>query len=1484
MCFKRGRECINGLLRRAMKRKLWYLAGTKIGAMRKLYLLLLCAVISAFFITSCQQATHPEERAEIKSEEHEEDEGYDGPMERDLLEFEKIKDPALGYVPTDRLGTAIDYTENLKNTSSNRISALLWTERGPSYDSVGPSNGNTRGGNGYTAGRVRGIFVDTLNDPTGNTVFAGGVAGGLWKCTNFLSAIPNWQPINDYFDNLAISSVTQDPSNPSIMYFATGEATSNADAVYGKGVWKSTNKGATWTLLPSTATFIRNYKILCDAAGNVYLAARVTTTPVAQPNGLMRSKNGGATWENITPTGLTGAAAHCTDIEISSTGRLHASFGYLGTTVTHRYTTDPVNVTSTTGWNTGAGIRVNTTVAAVRMEMACLADTLYAVTINTAYNSDSCYKSIDGGATWTKQNTAALPGGIGSGQGWYNITVAINPLNSNEIIMGGLDAYRSINGGQTATRLTFWVTSSPYVHADHHFMQWWRIGGESRILIGCDGGLFLSRDNGTTWFDKNRNLAIKQFYACSIHPAAGSDYLLAGAQDNGSHQLKNPGLSYSIEVTGGDGCFVHINQQNPQIQFTSYVYNQYRRSTNGGATWSSVNLSGTTGLFVNPFDYDDVQNIMYASNGANSIRRWANANTGTASTVLTVDVGSGNASAFKVSPYTPNRVFIGSSNGRLVRLENASTVTAANIAANVTSIRGASFPTGFINCINTGTSDNALVAVFTNYGISNVWYSTDGGANWTAIDGNLPDMPVRWAEFVPGSDSEMILATEAGIYTTDNINGTNTVWTPDAGFPTVRTDMLKIRTSDNTIVAATHGRGLFTALIPTTSLPEIRFLSSITAVSEQTETTVGCRAYKDYSVKVGLINPAVGDANVTFTIANASTATQGPDFDLTTNGDFNSPSSQVVFTGGQATQKTLTIRVYDDVEVESLESATIGFTISGTTTAIAGNANTHVLSIADNDEGLSLPANLTASFGSGNTALTQPFRGQFSDARTQIVYLASELRAQGFKAGNITSIGFNVTTKASTAPFNGFTIKMKNTTTATANGGAFEAGANTVYGPVNYSTTAGQNTFTLTTPFAWDGVSNVLIDICFDNVTGTATDNVAGTAGLSLCHFDRVDNTAGCSLPTATFIFTGGARPDITFSMSMTGTVVATALNSQRTNYLHWNNDLYYYSATGELIARVKNLAAHNYGCTQVTIDRAGNGVSQFWNRNTANYLMNKTFTITSATNSTTGKYEVTFYYTNAEKTGWETATGQSWNDIQLVKVPSAIKNVTPLNAQPDGPGTVQVVTPVKGTFGAYHTLTYTFENGFSGFGAGIPGRMNTVLTLGGRMNNDWILTEWTTSAEINSTKFELYKSFDNVNYRMIDTKPGAGTKLSPSTYSKADVDVGQFNWYYVKMYHSDGYLLTSDTILVRNDLIRQQMIVLGNPFTDIRVRFTRMPGSQIVFTLYDAAGKLISRTTKNGGQTVYYTISGQNAVSKGIYMLDAFVDGKHYTARIMKK
>ena len=368
---------------------------------------------------------------------------------------------------------------------------------------------------------------------------------------------------------------------------------------------------------------------------------------------------------------------------------------------------------------------------------------------------------------------------------------------------------------------------------------------------------------------------------------------------------------------------------------------------------------------------------------------------------------------------------------------------------------------------------------------------------------------------------------------------------------------------------------------------------------------------------------------------------------------------------------------------------------------------------------------------------------------------------------------------------------------------------------------------------------------------------------------------------------------NVRIAATFTGTIgntIATALNTSQTEFLNSNNDLYYYTPSGEIIARVKNTSAQNYGCTQVIIDRAGTGSSQFFNFNTANYLMNKTYQIIPTTNNSTGTSEVTFYYTKEEKEGWEAATGQSFNNIMLIKVPSRISNVTPLNAQPDGPGTIQIVTPVRGTFGTGFTLTGTFANGFSGFGAGIPGRINTILTLSGQVDNvnnsgqDIVLT-FTTSAEVNSTIFEIEKSYDGVNFFKLATVTAAGNKLSPTTYTYTDKQAVQVNYYRVRLKHSDGSPdIISNTIFIKNDNIQQRLIVLTNPFSSqLNLRFANVPANNVKFEIFDMTGRLIKSQNGIGGST-NYTINTSSIVSKGVYRLRAYIDGFVYYATLLKQ
>ncbi len=762
--------------------------------------LLLCFCAFNFFLFSCNQSNKQDKDA-LTEKEHEA--GYDGPKERDLLEFEKTKDPATGKVPYEKLLDAMIRTESLKQTEASRTLGINWIERGSIYDSVGPWNGNKRGGSGnpagtYTSGRIRAVLLDPI-DPTGNTVFTGGVGGGLWKTTNLLDGIPLWQNVNDFFDNMAISSICIDPSNSNIMYFSTGEPTVNADAIQGLGIWKSTDHGVTWAQLPSTASFTRTFKLLCDNNGNIYAGLRA--------GGIRRSTDGGLNWINIAPTGFTGSS--CPDLELSSTGTLHANMGYFTSSgsTRHFFTTAP-GTENGGGWVASTGLPAS----ANRFEMDSRGDTVWICPTSTGNNVNGAYLSVDGGATFVQKNTGTYATGISNTQGWYNISLTMHPTDYTQFIVGGLDAYRSLDTGKTAQRLTYWVSSQPYVHADHHYVKWWQVGGETRILMATDGGLFLSRNNGITFVDKNRNLGLKQFYSCAIHPTL-TDYFLAGAQDNGSHQFKNPGLSYSFEVSGGDGAYVAIDQVDPTFQFTSYVYNQYRRTSNDWNSYTSFNFSNSIGLFINPFEYDGINKKMYASYGT-TMFRWNNPTTatsvGTSSTdILTIPGSSGNLSSFTISPNNSKRVFIGTSTGKLFRMEYADTILNADVGANTTEITGPGF-SGYLNCIATGSSDQVMMAIFTNYGVTNVWHTTDGGTNWTALDGNLPNMPVRWAVFDPVNDDKAIIATEAGVYITLNINGGGTQWVPSADFPTVRTDMLRVRASDNLVAAATHGRGLWT--------------------------------------------------------------------------------------------------------------------------------------------------------------------------------------------------------------------------------------------------------------------------------------------------------------------------------------------------------------------------------------------------------------------------------------------------------------------------------------------------------------------------------------------------------------------------------------------------------------------------------------------------------------------------------------------------
>ena len=713
-------------------------------------------------------------------------------------EFDMTRDPATMTVPRDRLWKAYSYAEQLRSTGQiAKVAGALsinWSERGPKN----------------VAGRTRAILVD-LNDATRKTVFSAGVGGGVWKTTDITAATPVWTAINDLFSNIAITTLCQSASSPGTIYFGTGEGWFNADAIRGDGIWKSTNGGLTFAQLPSTAG-ISNFQYINRMAvhpvnGDVYAATN---------GGLYRSQNGGTTWTEVLGAGNGSTVDFMADIDIAADNAIIVSTGRIFSGADGVYRSTSGNAGTFTKLNTGANGFPTSGFERIEISTApSNANVIYALTMSSAtYGIGGIYKTTNAGTSWTSCTlpTDADPG-IGSeftrGQGWYDLVAAVDPNDANTFIIGGVDLFKTSNAGSTWTQLTHWYGGFGFqeVHADQHAIAY-EPGSSAVVYFGNDGGIFRSNNTGTTIGFKGYNYNVTQFYACAMNPTIGSNQYMAGAQDNGTQQYSIPGINNTVEVTGGDGAFCHIDQSDPLMQFSSYVYNNVYRSTDGGNTFASIRADNN-GSFINPSDFDDVNNNFYATYTSGSYTRLLNAHVSTTwNNIAIAAFSTGRVTAVKVSPTTNHRVFFGLNNSRIVRVDNANAATPTATQIN----SGAGMPaSSTVSCIEVeNDDDNHIIATFSNYGVSSVWETKNGGTTWTAVEGNLPDMPVRWALFNPNDSSEVLLATEIGVWSTDEVNGGATAWGPsNTGLANVRTDMLQLRTSDKMIIAATHGRGVF---------------------------------------------------------------------------------------------------------------------------------------------------------------------------------------------------------------------------------------------------------------------------------------------------------------------------------------------------------------------------------------------------------------------------------------------------------------------------------------------------------------------------------------------------------------------------------------------------------------------------------------------------------------------------------------------------
>ena len=721
-------------------------------------------------------------------------------------DFLKTMDPSTRKLHQERLVAALKYGNKVKKEafSTAARTTVNWASRGPKT----------------VSGRVRAMMFDPT-DADSKRVFAGGISGGIWKNDDVANEESSWSIVYPEMSNFAISALEYDPLQNSTFYAGTGEGWGNLGAVNGAGIWKSTDAGVNWENLIATIGFEFVYDMVVrDEGGAVgVLYAAVEGRGGA---GIFSSKDGGETWASV-------FSGQSRDLELAANNTI-----WVGGSRGQVYSSTD-GITFNTSYTSSLG-------GLGRVELATApsnTDVVYGL-IASSNTLGEVIKTTDGGTTWASSSVATSgitePSDVSDstiptddftrGQAWYDLIAKVSPTEENELFVGGINVFKTRDGGANWFKVSSWNleidNSVPFVHADIHGMAY--KPNHDEILISTDGGIFYSdRASEVPFSDiepRNLNFNVTQFYSGAIDPVNVNGFL-GGAQDNGSVVFSEIGISNTTEILGGDGGFSFIDQTATDTERSIYYiastqfnnYNLYDFKFGTARTIGLINNGNAS--FINPADYDDDNNTLYSYNGSNSISRaqllpdfeeqGSGNNFAGVTDAIEVPVLQGiDVTHIRVSNYNKDnrKVFLGSAIGTLVQLNGIDGSSQARSTPEVT---------GAISSVDLGASDDEMVLTYSNYGVESVWYTADAGDNWTNVEGNLPDIPVRWSLFNPLNRKEVLLATEAGIWQTNDITAADVTWKPAAsGMGSVRVDMLQYRASDNLVLAATHGRGMFT--------------------------------------------------------------------------------------------------------------------------------------------------------------------------------------------------------------------------------------------------------------------------------------------------------------------------------------------------------------------------------------------------------------------------------------------------------------------------------------------------------------------------------------------------------------------------------------------------------------------------------------------------------------------------------------------------
>jgi hypothetical protein len=758
----------------------------------------------------------------------------------------KSLDPTLDTAAA-RAAAASAVSRSASSLLGSPYAPIAWQPYGPAPINGGQTPTSTPRIPSDVTGRVTSIAIDPVND----AVYIGAAQGGVWRTTDDGAT---WTPLSDTLASTAIGSVEVDPpgtvGDPAIVYVGTGEGNGSCDSYGGVGFYRSTDSGATWSGPFGAAEFGNRSinDVVIDSADPTHLIAvsgsgifgvGCTAAPTLPDRGVFESHDSGSTWAKRT----TGNHRFSNLIQDPQTPTRWWAAGF-----TSGASVDPANegglkVSNDNGdsWTQVAGTG-GLPALATTWGRAWITGTtdpdfpgqsvLYLANSQTepGFGQGKIFKSTDSGTTWTEV-TGTGARGFCNAQCFYDMPIYVEPGNEQVFYTGGAGTstagavpsqfMRSDNGGTTFADKVRSGDSATALHADVHAITSWP-GAPAEIWTGNDGGVWRSLDRGNNWINANGNLQITQFSGCDLHPT-DRNVVYAGSQDNGTEGRESANNWKHLDF--GDGGFARIDQSDPDNLVHTY-FNQTNNligvgfTTAGFATTmgsylgsfapgNGIALSDRV-LFYAPIHLDrGTHSTLYY--GTHRLWRATNFFANPNSFVgldLSQDLTGGTGAVSAIETFAnpgggdAQLIYTGASSGVVFRSVNGgSNWTQVDVGGSAL----------FVSDILVDPTDSNVVwqsrAGFAASAGLNVRRSSDGGASWNPAGTGIPNIPVNALAFDPAVSGRIWAGTDVGAFYSDD-DGTS--WTAfNVGLPTTAIFDLDSQRTTDTLVACTHGRGVF---------------------------------------------------------------------------------------------------------------------------------------------------------------------------------------------------------------------------------------------------------------------------------------------------------------------------------------------------------------------------------------------------------------------------------------------------------------------------------------------------------------------------------------------------------------------------------------------------------------------------------------------------------------------------------------------------